>query len=110
MRRLIKILSMMIVVLALSADCYSQLVWRETAKDINVPSITDPAKTDGIEIFTTDGAVIIRTNKKIQVRIFTILGQLVSQAVINPGTSELRLGSRGIYIIKIGNITQKIAL
>ena len=110
MKRLFKILCLFFIVTLLSVNCDAQLVWRETLRDINVPSLIDPNSSDGVELFVSQGSIIIRTNKKIQVRVFTILGQLVSQATVNPGTVELKINSRGIYLIKIGNITQKVAL
>ena len=79
-----------------------QLQWQEAKH----ASISD----SDVEIFGKDGEIVIKTNRKIHVRVFTILGQLVSQAVLNPGTSQLRISARGIYIVKIGNVTQKVAL
>lgn len=63
-----------------------------------------------IDIFGRDGVIVIRTGRRIQVRVFTILGQLVSQATLNPGESQLKVNSRGIYIVKVENRTQKVAL
>ncbi len=89
----------------------AKLRWQETKREIAGRSLTDPRYTDGIEIFGSNGVITIRTTHRIQVRVFTILGQLVSQSVLNAGTSELHMGSRGIYLVKIGNnITQKVAL
>ena len=97
--------------LSASGDAWGQLQWREVAHHRAIGrSLTDPNLTDGIEIFGNDGVITIRTQRRIQVRVFTILGQLVSNAVLNPGTSELRIGTHGIYILKMGNITQKVAL
>ena len=97
---------------AVSVTVDGQLQWRDSNQKTVGRSITDPSQTDGVEIFSnsTTGTIIIRTPHKIQVRVFTILGQLVSQATLNPGTSELKINSRGVYIVKIGNITQKVAL
>ena len=110
MKRLLTMLICVMALLASSSIAYAQMQWRETNRDINATSLTDPRLTDGVEIFGKDGAIIIRTQHRIQVRVFTILGQLVSQTVLSSGTSELRIGSRGIYIVKIGNTTQKVAL
>lgn len=55
---------------------------------------------DPIEVYSNDGFIYIRTPKRVQVQVFTILGQLVSQAYINPGTSQLKIETRGIYIVK----------
>ena len=100
----------MLLVLALGNVVSAQLTWRETNKEVQGRSLTDPKVTDGVEIYGSNGVITIKTTRRIQVRVFTILGQLVSQATLNPGVSELRVGARGIYIVKIGNIAQKVAL
>ncbi|MBQ9586132.1 MAG: T9SS type A sorting domain-containing protein [Muribaculaceae bacterium] len=107
MRRLIVIMTLL-VSLAIPMSMNAKVQWRETSQ-VQGRSLTDPKQTDGIEIFQRNGTITIRTQKTIQVRVYTILGQLVSQATLSPGTSELKL-SRGIYLVKIGNITQKVAL
>ena len=98
----------LLVSLAIPMSMSAKVQWRET-NQVQGRSLTDPKQTDGIEIFQRNGVITIRTQKTIQVRVYTILGQLVSQATLSPGTSELKL-SRGIYLVKIGNITQKVAL
>ena len=109
MRRLFLILAMLLTRAATNLAT-AKVQWRETNAEVQGKSLTDPRNTDGVEIFQRNGTIIIRTQKTIQVRVFTILGQLVSQATLQPGTSELRLNSRGIYMVKVGNITQKVAL
>ena len=84
--------------------------WQQVTTEIQGKSMIDPKNSDGVEIFQRSGAITIRTQRTIQVKVFTILGQLVSQATLQPGTSELRLSSRGIYMVKFGNITQKVAV
>ena len=107
MRKLIVILAL---ILSMSSSVISAKVqWREISGEVQGKSLTDPRSTDGVEIFQRSGTIIIKTTRAIQVKVFTILGQLVSQATLQPGTSELRL-NRGIYLVKIGNITQKVAI
>ena len=108
MRRRLVILSV-VIGLSMSNIAMSQLQWRES-RELPGRSLTDPRSTDGVEIYGSNGTITIRTTRRITVRVFTILGQNVSTATLNPGTSELRIGSRGIYIVKIGNLTQKVAL
>ena len=48
--------------------------------------------------------------RKIQVTIYTILGQVVTDRTLNPGLSEIKIGTRGIYLVKIEGRTQKVAL
>ena len=69
-----------------------QTQWQETKHAVQAES--------DLEITGKDGVIVVRTTKRIQVRVFTILGQMVSQAVLNAGTSELKINSRGIYICK----------
>ena len=110
-RRLAIIFTILVAAIALPwGDAVAQMQWRETTLTARVPSLNDPLFSDGVEIYGINGSIIVRTPHKVQVRVFTILGQMVSQAVLNAGTSELKINARGIYIVKIGNITQKVAL
>ncbi|MDY3933779.1 MAG: T9SS type A sorting domain-containing protein [Muribaculaceae bacterium] len=110
MKRLLVILSVILSLMMAAPEADAQMVWRESSRSITKQSLIDPGQNEGIEIFVFDGVVCVRTPHRIQVRVFTILGQLVSQSYLNPGQSELKIASRGIYIIKIGNITQKVAI
>ena len=107
---------LLILTVALSAmmmpwcDAAAQMQWRETTHTVSVPSLNDPRQSDGVESYGINSSIYVRTPHRIQDKVFTILGQMVSQAVLNPGTSELKINSRGIYIVKIGNVTQKVAL
>ncbi len=103
----------MVVVLALCAGTSAvaqQMQWRESSREVQGRSLVDSRVTDGVEIYGSNGVITIRTTRRVQVRVFTILGQSVSQVTLNAGTYDLRVGSRGIYLVKIGNITQKVAL
>ncbi len=84
--------------------------WQHTDIVVSEPSLNDPAEDGGIAIYSQDQAIIIKTERRIEVRVFTILGQLVSQGEVAPGCSILNINSRGIYIVKIDNITQKVVL
>lgn len=86
------------------------LKWLPADTVVEIPSLNNPDETDGIAIYSNNRAIIITTNHHVEVRVFTILGQLVSQSELPPGTSMLNINSRGVYIVKIGNITQKVAL
>ena len=109
MKRLAVILTMMLA-LGLGNTALAELQWHETNREMTGKVLNDPRTSDGIEIYGNKGVISIVTPKRIQVRVYTILGQLVSQATLNPGTSQLRIGSRGIYLVKIGNLTQKVAI
>ena len=109
MRRLLVILTL-VLTLGLENVALAEVQWRETNREVQGKTWNDPRSSDGIEIYGRNGTITIVTPKRITVRVYTILGQMVSQAVLQPGTSELRLGTRGIYLVRIGNLTQKVAI
>jgi len=100
----------MILALGLGNAALAEIQWHETNREMTGKSLNDPRSSDGIEIYGSNGTITIVTPKRINVRVYTILGQMVSQATLQPGTSELRLNSRGIYLVKIANLTQKVAI
>ena len=63
-----------------------------------------------LDISVKHNEVVITTNKPVTVKVFTILGQLISQETLKSGTHRLRLPSRGIYILKAGSVTRRITL
>ncbi len=109
MKRLLVILSL-VLTLGLNNVALAEVQWRETNREVQGRTWNDPRSSDGIEIYGRNGTITIVTPKRITVRVYTILGQIVSQATLQPGTSELRLGTRGIYLVRIGNLTQKVAI
>ena len=100
----------LVFVLGLGNTALAEIQWHETNREVTGKSLNDPRTSDGIEIYGSNGTITIVTPKRISVRVYTILGQMVSQATLQPGTSELKLGSRGIYLVRIGNLTQKVAI
>ena len=111
MKRFFTMVMIAFASLSFANSAVAQLQWRTTTGEISTPSSPSPqSATDGIEITSKDGNIIVKVPHKAQVKVFTILGQLVSQAELNPGTSVLKLNSRGIYIVKVGNVTQKVAM
>ncbi len=109
MKRLLVILAL-VLTLGLENVALAEVQWRETNREVQGKTWNDPRQSDGIEIYGRNGTITIVTPKRINVRVYTILGQMVSQATLQPGTSELRLGSRGIFLVRIGNLTQKVAI
>ncbi len=109
MRRLLAILTL-VLVLGLGNTALAEIQWHETNRDVQGRAWNDPRTSDGIEIYGSNGTITIVTPKRINVKVYTILGQMVTQATLQSGTFELRLGTRGIYLVRIGNLTQKVAI
>ena len=109
MKRLLAIL-VLVLGLGLESAVLAEVQWRETNREVQGKTWNDPRTSDGIEIYGNRGTITIVTPKCITVRVYTILGQIVSQSTLPSGTFELKLGTRGIYLVRIGNITQKVAI
>ena len=109
MKRLLVILAL-VLTLGLGNVALAEVQWRETNREVQGKTWNDPRQSDGIEIYGRNGTITIVTPKRITVRVYTILGQMVSRATLQPGTSELRLGTRGIYLVRTDNLTQKVAI
>lgn len=63
-----------------------------------------------VEIKAAKGVIVVSSPKPVQIKVFTILGQLVSQETLPAGTSQLNISSHGVYIIKTAEITCKVAI
>lgn len=67
-------------------------------------------KETDVEILSANGNIIITSNRPVHVKVFTILGRLVSDVNLNAGTSQLNIDVHGVYIVKIGELTCKVAI
>ncbi len=68
------------------------------------------AEMEQIDVTVKEGYVYITTPRKVTVKIFSILGQLISQEEIPAGSYRMRIASRGIYILKAGPVTRRITI
>lgn len=91
---------------AFAQDWTSQSAWALSDDDRTDSSSRAPE----IEVSSKEGNIYIRTPRRVKVTVYTILGQIVTERTINPGISELKIGTRGIYLVKIEGKTQKVAL
>ncbi len=86
----------------------AQRQWEEMESELVVTDRGDNG--DVLDITVKDGYVYVTTSKPVTVKIFSILGQLISQKTIQPGTSRTRITARGIYILKVGSVTRRITI
>ena len=54
--------------------------------------------------------IYITVYRPTAVKLFTILGQPVSQVTLPAGTSRFKVAARGIYILKAGSTTRRITI
>lgn len=67
-------------------------------------------KETEFEIKAASGMLFVSNTQPVQIKIFTILGRLVNSETLQPGTSRFTLPVHGVYIVKIGDITCKVAV
>ena len=63
-----------------------------------------------IEVFSAPNVVMLKVNQETNVRIFTILGKLLSTQRLEPGIYEFHLEAHGVYLIKTDLSSCKIAI
>ncbi len=88
------------------ALCYAK-GWETVRADVS--GFNSVAHDDDVEIRVAPGHVVVVTSQQVQIKVFTILGQVVSSETLPVGTSRLPL-SHGVYIVKVGDLTCKIAV
>ena len=82
--------------------------WQE-AKTINGNFKAILAQPD-IEVFSAPNVIMLKVNQEIEVRLFTILGKLISAQHLQPGIFQYQMDAHGIYIIKTDKSSCKIAV
>lgn len=105
--------------LAVAASAWAQDTAAPAARKPlwEVVTLTDPASVPSeqaapdLAVSVRDGGIIlISTDKAVTVKVFSILGQLITQKHITPGTVRLSMDGHGIYILKADNVTRRINL
>lgn len=75
-----------------------------------VERVVEELSDERLDVAVRDQYVYVFTPQPVNVKMFTILGQLVSQASLPAGTSRFKVPTRGIYILKAGTITRRITI
>ncbi|MCM1319326.1 MAG: hypothetical protein NC217_02970 [Muribaculaceae bacterium] len=110
MKRLWKyILIAWMTMLVCSMDMQAAKPWESTRNE-RFSEGRIVTRTTEVEISTLPGVIMINSTRQIQVKVFSVLGQLVSSATLPAGVSQLNLGTHGVFIVKVGDVTCKVAL
>ena len=81
--------------------------WEAVRADVS--GLNSVAHDEDVEIRVAPGHVVVVASQQVQIKVFTILGQVVSSETLPAGTSRLPL-SHGVYIVKVGALTCKVAV
>ncbi len=114
-RRIFSAVVLAVVIVAMSPDVFAAAkapMWEVVR--VNDRSSEMPVNSDSnqpaFEVEVRDGLVYVSTDATVKVEVFTILGQLVTSHTISPGLVRLRIGNRGIYILKGAGTTRRVNL
>lgn len=67
------------------------------------------SETD-IEIKAGGGIIYVNTTKHLNIKIFTILGSRIADDNLAPGSYQFVVPAHGVYIVKTGDLTCKVAV
>ena len=63
-----------------------------------------------IEIRTAGGTIFVTASRHIKIEIFTILGSRIAEDNLAPGSYQFTVPTHGVFIIKAGDLTCKVAV
>ena len=63
-----------------------------------------------LEIKVGGGLIFITSSKHINIKIFTILGSRIADDNLSAGTYQFAVPTHGVYIVKAGDLTCKVAV
>lgn len=84
--------------------------WEQTAAASSSGGADSPLGDSAAGVTVRDMYIYVDVDRPTAVKLFTILGQPVSQGQLPAGTSRFRVSARGIYILKIGSTTRRITI
>lgn len=108
MRKLLVILitALTATLAAIAADTPE---WEEVTAP--VPAVArELGQESETDIVVRDGYIYLWSEKPVTVKLFSILGQLISQETVKPGLHRMLMASRGIYILRAGTTTRRITI
>lgn len=111
MSRLKTYIAMMLMLLAATSAFHVSAATKgwETIKEERADAKSVVRDTE-LEIKSASGVIIVNANHPVQIKVFTILGRLVSSETVSAGRSQLQLPAHGVYIVKVGDLTCKVAV
>lgn len=68
------------------------------------------ASDSEIEIKAARGVIYVNTTKSINIKIYTILGSQIANDNLSTGAYQFIVPAHGVYIIKAGDLTCKVAV
>ncbi len=110
MRFLVRYILVAAAYIATAGVAYAYSGGWEPVKTEQAATAKSVMRDTDLEVKAAPGVILVSNNHPVQIKVFTILGRLVSSETLQPGTSRLQLPAHGVYIIKVGGLTCKVAV
>lgn len=109
MKKIIRILAVFAVLAVLppSPSLYGK-GWESSRTEKSTTRLV--GKNSEIEVRSGKGLIQVTASRPVTIKVYSILGQLISQETLPAGTSYYIVNSHGIFIIKVGDLTCKVSL
>lgn len=109
MRRLLTILVVALWAIAASG---AGPRWESVDMPPRIPPAIEQRTDEGaaVSVTVSDGFIYVATSRPLPIKVFSILGQLISQDTLQPGYHRLRISARGVYILKLGSATRRVTI
>lgn len=109
LKRLFIRLMTMAALTLMSVPAVAAPSWEKVAP-VRQSEVTDVVDADAVDVSVYNGSIYLNLNSKTEVKVFTILGQLVAHQKLDAGAWRMTLPARGIYILKAGSVTRRITI
>lgn len=110
MAKLRVIISIVVVLLSGSPAAWAARAW-ESVDRMPGQSLEQVAEESTADLVSVAGGyVYVAVRQRSDVKLFTILGQLVVQDTLSPGIYRYKLSTRGIYLLKLGAVTRRVTV
>lgn len=79
-------------------------------RDPQATVIVDNDEPERFDVTVKGVYIILTSPKAVTVRLYSILGQLITQQAIQAGTTRIKAPGRGVYILKAGSATRRLTV
>ncbi len=107
-----KILAILLLLLCMTTASMAAPKWESVNVTGHTATLIERSaeSNDNVEVSVGDGYIYVSCQRPTTVKVFTILGQLISQETLPAGTHRLRMSSKGIYILKAADVTRRVTI
>lgn len=80
------------------------------AKETSAIANSETDETLHFDVSVKGAYIYVTTPRAVTLQLYSILGQLVTQQAVQPGTTRIKAPSRGVYILKAGPVTRRVTV